>query len=538
MTNLVVFIAIIVVINLISLNLFFRVDFSKGKIYSLSRSSKDSIHQIEDRLIIKAYFTQELPPQFASIRRYTKDLLEEYKNVANGKLRYEFIDPKNEDRLREEAQKAGVYPVNIQVRENDRMEVKQAYLGLAFYYNDKVETIPLVQETRGLEYEITKTINKIASLGSSKVAFYGLTPDIPSDPRMRFFMQQQDPFQNAKETIRENYELIPADLKNKIPDDIQTLIFSGVVDSLETIELYNIDQFLMQGKSMVIFQDRVNANLQTQQAENINSNFFDLLRHYDIKIMDNLILDNKSGNVSVQERRGIFSVNTPMQYPFFPISNDVNKRSSVVSQLSNLQFIYVSEIDTTNINPDLHFTPLIYTSNQSGAARGPRYNIGIQQFQDKNWMNQLNNNKKVLAGLYEGLFTSYFNDSSLKDSDFIEQNYTKIILVPDMDFINSQAGGQNESNMNFLMNAIDYLSSNQALIELRSREVINKPLLVEKMFKTDGLSPEDVAQKVNRTRNFLKFANILLPSFLLIGYGLLRYKKEINRRKRIQEIYE
>jgi ABC-type uncharacterized transport system involved in gliding motility auxiliary subunit len=165
MTNLLIFVAVVFVINLISLNLFFRLDFSKGSVYSLSKASKSALKQLEDRMLVKAYFTEDLPPQFASIRRYTRDLLEEYKNASGGKFRYEFIDPKDENKLREDAQKGGVFPVNINVRENDRMEVRQAYLGLVLNYNDKMEPIPLVQETRGLEYEITKAITKIASLG-------------------------------------------------------------------------------------------------------------------------------------------------------------------------------------------------------------------------------------------------------------------------------------------------------------------------------------------------------------------------------------
>jgi len=128
--NLLIFMAIIVIINLISLNFFLRLDFSKGKIYSLSKSSKEAVGQLTDRMLVKAYFTEELPPQFASVRRYTKDILEEYKTASNGKFRYEFIDPTDENQLKEEAQQNKIPPVNVQVRENDRVEVREAYLGL------------------------------------------------------------------------------------------------------------------------------------------------------------------------------------------------------------------------------------------------------------------------------------------------------------------------------------------------------------------------------------------------------------------------
>ena len=542
LTNLAIFIVIVIVINLISLNLFFRLDFSKGRIYSLSPASKAAVRQLEDRLVVRAYFTSDLPPHLANIRRYTRDLLEEYRTYSRGRFRYEFIDPSDDARLREEAQRAGVPPVNVQVREHDRMEVRQAFLGLVFHYNDRTETIPLVQETRGLEYEITKAITKIAALGMQSVAFYGLEPEMPTDPRLRFFMQQQDRFQHARESIRQNYNLVNVTLEDPIPADVSTLVFSGAIDSLSTLQLYHIDQFIMSGRSVLFFQDRIDASLQTQQATPINSNIFDLLSHYGINIRNNLLMDTQSGQVNVQERRGIFTVNTPMQYPFIIIANEVNRRHPIVSQLSQLQYLFVSEIDTTFVSHGVRFTPLVTTSNQTGIAHGPHFNIGIHQFQDRNWMNRMTERHRVITGMFEGRFTSFFAESEYMFNmldDFIpETTAGRIIVVPDMDFIDSQGAGQNPSNQNFLMNAVDYLSNNQGLMILRSREVINKPLKIERLIRTEDVEPTELTRKIDRTRTFVRFTNILLPGLLIILYGLIRYKLEINRRKRIKEIYE
>ena len=529
MTNLLIFLSIVVVINLISIYTYVRLDFSKGKVYSLSQSSKATMNQLEDRLVVKAYFSKDLPPHFANIRRYTKDLLTEYKNVSNGKLRFEFIDPKDENHLREEAQRNGVQPVNINVREKDRMEVRAAYLGLALTYNDKTVAIPIVQETRGLEYEITKAINQVAAINAEKVGFYGLTPDIPQDPRLMFFFQQQDKFQQAKQIVGEHYELTPVDLKSPIPIDINTLVFSGTVDSLSIEELLYLDQYVMAGKNLIVFQDRVHADLQTQQAQQMHSNIFDLLEHYGINIKENLVMDAKCGAVNVQQN---WFSSVQVQYPFIVIANEVNKANQIVSQLENLIFLFVSEIDTENVPPDVNVTPLIYSSNQSGEVAGPYFDINVNTFMsDRTALNRLTQPRKVIAALYEGHFTSLFAPEEFQTTD------AKIIVVPDMDFIIGSGQQPNESNMNFLMNAIDYFSGNQALITLRSRGATNKPLLIERIVKTEGLTPEERQKKEDNAKTFLKFLNILLPAILLIIYGLFRYKEEIKRRKTIKEIY-
>ncbi len=540
LTNLAIFLMVVIVINLISLNLFFRLDFSKGKVYSLSSSSKEAVKQFEDRMLVKAYFTQDLPPQFANIRRYTKDLLEEYKNASNGRFRFEFINPTDENKLKEEAQKSGIPPVNVQVREQDRLEVREAFLGLVFHYNDKTETIPLVQETRGLEYEITRTINKISAFNIPRVAFFGLTPDLPDDPRLRMFMQQQDKFSSAKDRIRQNYELVATTLDEPIETNITSLVFSGTVDSLTLNQLFNLDQFLMRGNNLIIFQDKVFTNLQYQMAEPIQSNIFELLEHYGIKIKDNLVLDAESGQVNIQEQRGIFSVSTPVQYPFILVANNYNKKHPIVSQLNNLQFVFVSEIDTTFVKPGVNFTPLVFSSDKSSVIQGPHYDISVQRYIDRGYLARFTQKAKPIAGLFEGSFESYFKDkTNVSHEGYLEStNYARIILIPDMEFINNDGAGRTQGNMNFLMNSVDYMSNNQNLITLRSREVVNKPLLVERIVNVKDLTPDVAEKKIGNVRNFIKILNIVLPSILLILYGLIRYRKEMLRRKRIKEIYE
>ncbi|MCK4694823.1 MAG: hypothetical protein KAT74_03630, partial [Candidatus Cloacimonetes bacterium] len=55
--NIIIFIAILIFLNLVSISVFTRIDLSKGHIYSLSKSSKLTAKNIEDRLVIKAYFS-------------------------------------------------------------------------------------------------------------------------------------------------------------------------------------------------------------------------------------------------------------------------------------------------------------------------------------------------------------------------------------------------------------------------------------------------------------------------------------------------
>jgi len=463
---------------------------SKGETSSLSEISKSTVRQLNDKIEVKVYFTEELPPPFDTLRIYTRYLLEEYKSASpSGMFRYEFFNPTDENHLKAEAQKSGVVPANVQVRDNDKMITREAYLGLVFSYEGSTVSIPIVKESKGIEYAITNAICKVTSYDFPTVGFYGSAPDIPENPILKMFMTQQDKYQTTKQNIREHFDMVEVTLNESVSINVKTLVFAGVVDDLTTQQLYNLDQYLMNGNTAIIFQPMIAANIQTQSAQKIHSNIFNLLGHYGINMKDNIIMDAECATVNMQEQRGWNISTVPVRYPFIPVTSTVNTTNPVTANLSKLQYYFVSEIDTVNVPNDIKVTPLVYTSSQTSTATGPNYNINIQQFLNNDYINKLTQGRKAITALYEGKFTSFFDGAISGNIYLAETSNAKIILVPDMEFITSTAIGSNEANRDFLSNALDYLLSNPALIDLRNKDIsdidISKMNLSEKENTTD-----------------------------------------------------
>ena len=518
--NLVILVAIIVFVNLISIPIFTRLDLSKGKIYSLSKASKNAAKNLEDRLIVKAYFSKNLPGEFADARRFTQDLLSEYQAYSRGKLRFEFIDPKDEESLKEEARKNNITPATMRVNENDQLVIREVYLGLAFLYQDKTEAIPLIQNTQGLEYVITSTIKKITAIGLKKVAIFSLEEEIP--PQYPGMPPQNDNFKQIRQMISDSYEVIKTDLTSEIESSVDALVFTGIKDSLAQTQLYNLDQYIMKGGNVLFFQDRISADLQTQKAEPIKSNLFDLFRNYGINIKTNLVADANCGHVSVQRQQGFFKINTPIKYPFFPIIHNVNKENLIVKNLDQMQLIFASEIDTTRMKDDLSFEPLLYSSKNSGEITGPRLDISVMQYMNQNLKSMFIDEPKVVAGIYSGLFKSYFADNPEFPDASLESSDAKILLVTDSEFVEDVGGAGIKGNLDFVLNAVDYMASDASLIEIRSRETEYKPL-------------KEIS---NHAKKIIKWINILLPAILLILIGIILYRRELGKRKMIGELYE
>ena len=96
---------ILVMVNTIGIRYFLRADLTSSQIYSLSKASKDIVANIQDKLLVKAYFSPNLPGIYGGIERYLRDMLEDYRAYSRGHLVYEFIDPGSEQELEKEAQK-------------------------------------------------------------------------------------------------------------------------------------------------------------------------------------------------------------------------------------------------------------------------------------------------------------------------------------------------------------------------------------------------------------------------------------------------
>ena len=172
------YVVVVVLINLVGMTLFFRVDLTENKIYSLSRVSKEVVSSLNDPLTIKVFFTKNLPAPHNNTERYLRDLLAEYALHANKFFNYQFYDvsPETEGlspsakENQELADSYGINPVQIQHLEEDEVKFKRAYMGLVIIHGDIVEKMPTITSTEGLEYNLTNAIMKVNNKISSLLA--------------------------------------------------------------------------------------------------------------------------------------------------------------------------------------------------------------------------------------------------------------------------------------------------------------------------------------------------------------------------------
>src|SRR5437879_334397 len=138
---------ILLLLNVLSSRFFTRVDLTKEKIYTLSDASRNLVRSLDDKFLVKAYFTSDLPAPYNNNRREVQDQLDEYRAYAGGNFQYEFIDPSKKPELEQEAERYGVPAVQVQVLKEDKLQIEKAHMGLVLLYGDKQEHLPVIQST-------------------------------------------------------------------------------------------------------------------------------------------------------------------------------------------------------------------------------------------------------------------------------------------------------------------------------------------------------------------------------------------------------
>jgi ABC-2 type transport system permease protein len=167
--KLLIYLVIIVLVNVAGMTLFFRIDLTSNRLYSISDASKKVVSTLSEPLTINVFFTKNLPAPYNNTERYLHDLLEEYAIHANKYFNYRFYDVSPESQgINPSAQENqnlaknyGIHPVQIQAFEKDEVKFKKAYMGLVLIHGDMVEQIPTITSINGLEYKLTTAIQKL-----------------------------------------------------------------------------------------------------------------------------------------------------------------------------------------------------------------------------------------------------------------------------------------------------------------------------------------------------------------------------------------
>ena len=487
--QLLVVFGIVIVANLISRNMYFRIDFTEDDRYTLSQATKDILKDLDEVITVTAYFTEQLPAQLASARNDLRDILVEYEDLSSGNLVFEFVNPNETEESKQEAMQNGVAPISIQVIENDQRQQLQAFLGLVMKSGDKTESIPFLQPGAPVEFELTTAVKKISITNKPKVGFI-------SGYSEQTLMQSQQ----LMEQLSVLYEVETFNIRDTtiVPSYFKSLIWINPTDTVDQADLMKLDNYLNEGGTMFLAHSTVRGDLQNSSLSPANDiGIRGWLGRKGVAFGSDFVIDANSATVNVQQRQGFFTINSQVNYHYFPKLQDFGDHPTTKG-LEAVQLQFANNLQITNTDSAINITPLMFTSELSGTIRPPS-RVNIQ----KKWTeNDFPLQEQIMAASIEG----------------IGKGNGRIVVIGSGDFIFNgdaqQTRAVNDDNVFFASNSVDWLSDDTGLINLRTKGITERPL--------------DTIE--DSTKNLLKWGNVLIPIILILIYAFIRTQAR-NRKK-------
>jgi len=478
--------AIILVANLISNELYFRLDFTEDNRYTFSEATKEVIDELNGVITVKAYFSEDLPPQLMKNRQDFQDQLVEYENRSQGNIVFEFVNPNENEEAERDAQQNGVSPVMINVTERDQVQQMRAYMGAVLKMDDRTEVIPLVQPGAAMEYAITTAIKKVSIADKPKLGLiqgYG-------EPTLQALPQLMD-------QLSVLYKVEPFRLRDTaaVPGYYRALIWINPKDSVSTGDFAKLDRYLNQGGGIFIAHSCVEGDLQQGLlSKTTDVGLKGWLGRKGLVLGDQFVVDAQCASVNVQQRQGFFTINSQVEFPFFPMVNNFADHA-ITSGLESVMFPFVSPLSFSSSDTSWAQVPLVYSSENSGLITPPSY-IDIQ----KKWAQRdfPQGAQILVAGLDNG--------------------NARVGVAANGTFCVNGEGQrpqqQNQDNINLASNMIDWIADDTGLIDLRTKGITSRPLE----------SVEDSSKAM------IKYGNVFAPILLILIYAFIR--KQMNQRKR------
>ena len=542
---------LLLAINYIAQQWHSRIDLTQDKRYTLSETTRKTLSQIQQPLVIDVLLKGNIPTEFKKLQTEAIQLLEEY-TAANDHLIVNFVNPledePNADAAIQNLINNGLQPLQIAQTEAGKSSVEYIFPWAVISDGKRVEKVRLFIDKLGttdqervqnsvqrLEYNLTDALHKFTVKKQKKIAILRSNGTL-EDVYLYDFLK----------TAREYYFIAPFTLDSvatnaektlKDLEKFDLLLVAKPTSPFSDEQKQVIDQYIMNGGRVLWLIDQVNVSLEDMyktgggtMAMPLDLNLTDMFFQYGFRLNYTLINDLYFSEIVVATGDGSQSryMNIPWVYNPMVLSSN---NHLINSNLDAVRLQFANSIDT--LKNGVKKTVLLSSSPFSKADGTPReINLRI----DPKAMNKelYKKGNIPLAVLLEGEFKSMYKDRvrplELKENATLSRP-TKMIVVSDGDIIKNDFDSQHKmplelgfdrwtskyyDNKAFLQNAMNYLLDDTEFLTLRNKKV-----------QLAFLDKEKVAESARawQIKVFLYPLLVLVIVMLLSGYFYRRKNK-------------
>ena len=478
-----------IVVNLLGSYIGGRLDLTPGKAYTLTPTTKNLVRNLDDFVTVKLFVSKELPPQVALVKRDIDDLLRDLRGASGGNLRVVELHPGDDPDVRASARALGIPAVQFNVFGESRLQIQEGYMGIAVEHAGRTETIPFVRRSDDLEYRLATAIQSLTHADERSVI--GLVTSARGQVG-------QPLYQALQQELSKTYQVRPLSFPAPgLPeDDIMVLVLAGHPDSLPADQMERLEAFFDRGGSALVMASAMQMDPSQQMVATERSvPWNQVIAPFGVAIQADMVYDLLSNEpVSLPTQFG----RVLTAYPYWVRAASTG--SSIVNEQAQSLFLpWTSSIDTSGAVPGT-VTPLFVSSQAGGVQTQQVLLMPQQQFP------QTNLATRVLAVMV---------DPNAADDQASTGGRGRLIVVGNSEFVADDQLRSAPENLTFVLNAIDWLSQDESLIAIRSKDRTPPPLVL-----TEG------------KRNVVKYANLIgLPIVvILVAIARLLGRRRMTRR--------
>ncbi len=473
---------------------------------------------VKGEIEFNAYISNDtaLPQQLKDFKATVETVVSEFKQDAGDRLQVNYYEPEanNNQMAQQIEQDFGFGPMATSLFSNERF-----YFYLTLLKDNQLVQIPLDDASEdSLRRNFEAGIKRFASGFTKKVAL--VTPQ--QDPQMAQYGIRGPSFGQLQSFLGAELSVQNEDLSDGSVSGDADILLLAAPKGLDEKQLFAVDQFLMQGGTVIAASSPFSANFsrQNMSLQSQNSGLEDWFSHHGINIDKQVVLDPQNVSFPMPVTRNIgglrFQDVRMLDYPYLiDVRGDgLSSDSIVTADVPQATLAWASPINIDGEKQGERTTTELFRSSElswlsSSTDIMPRMEGGaVSAFNPEGDLGS-----HVLGVISEGRFNSYFADKQsplLSDgpeqvdldlsADQVEEQEqqestvssvikrspesARIILFSSNDFLRddvigmagSATGSEYLNTLQLTANAVDYSLEDTGLLSIRARGHFNRTL--------------------------------------------------------------
>ena len=502
------------------------VDLTAEKRHTLAAGTTELLEELQDDVIVTCYLTGKLPQEWKRLETEVESLLQRMSRASDRRLTFQFVDlyaiddaqtiGQNEQALFERGLKFS----RIAFEENGKQSFQTIWPGAMISYRGEEQAVqffgsdvPQADEAmiqgsiNTLEFDLTAGIRRSIAFEPKSIAILEGHGELEELAMADLVTTLEEDHRVARVKIDGKLGVLSEKLdgmRHRI-NRYDLLVVAKPDSMFSDKDKVILDQFLMNGGRILWMVDPVLTDLDSlrsaQETFGVENQLglYDQLFDYGVRLNRDLIIDPQcapimldAGPMGNQRNMQLFN------WYFAPLSMPLGTGHPITNNLDPIHFDFVSSMDLVNTQDDVQSTVLLTSSERAKTYRAPvRVSSGIVDL-DPAYFAEGNTPNVPFAVLLEGSFRSHFEQTLSprlrEDPDFAFRSksaQTAMVVVSDGDLAKNKFLADGRilplgydryarrvvyDNKEFLLNAINYLLEEDALISVRSRSILLRPL--------------------------------------------------------------